>query len=287
MAGGVRTLCLVAPWLLAQAVPARSTAVATESIVAHAMAATDFVEQGWPSIHVTSREASQRFGFLHCFVSPDVRERLSSEHGLNPTGGLAALENATSTLFRGLLESAGAAPVHTSEVLFMLYCRTPVLTWHVIGTYQKLIVRSSAMASCFGVRWDKILYFESSSGLPRHHTVRAKPKSVHAIGRPAGSQKERYDALGPFEERMLLPAVVVRLLDRIREDVHALRERDRTAHIEKERKQPHIQECAAADDGAVGQLDVASDAEVTTQSSNHPDLASSTAQQRRLTKDEL
>eukprot|EP00966_Prymnesium_polylepis_P088768 2054238-Prymnesium_polylepis.1 len=75
------------------------------------------------------------------------------------------------------------------------------------------------MAGPYGVLWTDILSFEGSASPPRHYTVRAKPHSVSLFAAARDSSAthgvEGYDALGPFEERLLLPVPVVDLLERI------------------------------------------------------------------------
>lgn len=185
-----------------------------ERAVADAMVDSDFVTKGWPSLQTLSTEPARRYGFLHAFISSELRLLLKQEHGLEGTRELEAFDSTASEAFDEVFRNARMAGVHPTETLLLLYCRTPVLTWHIVLTQQKLVVRSSAMAHAFGVRWSDILQFELSSTPPRHYTIRANPKTVHPTGQSVGSATERYDALGPFEERMLFPAVVVNLLEK-------------------------------------------------------------------------
>lgn len=207
-----------------------------EIILADAMVGMGFVSEGWKKLHSVSNDPSQAFGFRHCFISSGVHSVLREMHNLDGTPELAALETTSSREFKLIFEKAGLSIVHAKDVLLLLFCRTPVLEWHVAATKSHLIVRSSAMSTSFGVRWDDILRFEANTGFPKHYIIRARPESVRARGRSTSGHPSRYDSLGPFEERLLLPAVLVQLLDRLKERLTAY---SRSMREAQEQNQDH------------------------------------------------
>ena len=171
---------------------------AHDEALADILRSTKFVDTSWPALR-----SSDEYGFQHCFVSPYALSRFEEQW----------LESTSSDSLARILSDA-ALSLEASDVLLLLFTRTPVLRWHVVVTRSHFIVRSSAMAGPYGVLWTDILRFEGSKSPPRHYTVRAKPRSVRLFDSSANGA-ERYDALGPFEERLLLPAAVVNLLERI------------------------------------------------------------------------
>ena len=217
----VHFLLLVLPTVApdAAAVPESVPPSTAEAVLAKTLVETRFIENGWRELRTGELAETFKFGFLNCFISPEVRKTLKTAHGLAGSHALAEFESTRSKAFLAIFEAAGLS-VEASDVLLLLYCRSPVLTWHIAATGSHLVVRSSAMAHAFWVRWDDILRFEASEGLPRHYTIHAQPESVSAAGQEI--VRERYSALGPFEERLLLPRVVVGLLERSRADLTML-----------------------------------------------------------------
>ena len=169
-----------------------------DEAVFRAIIDSKFVDS-WARLH-----SDGEIGFTDWFVDPAVRMRLKG------TPGVDTIKSTTRRAFESFYRPADFAGVPRSDVLLLLFCRTVVLTWHIVATRSHLLVRSSGAGDSYSIAWRHIKQFESSTTAPKHYTVHGKRDSV-----VSGSGK-RFSVLGPFEARMLLPDDIVALLERLR-----------------------------------------------------------------------